>query len=43
MVKDVSGYLADQQRRNTGDLAAEWATIEDLYNKKYNFLFSLYL
>lgn len=34
MARDVAGYLAEQQRKSTGDLAQEWATIEELYNKK---------
>lgn len=32
--KDVNGYLAEQQRKSTGELAQEWNTIEELYNKK---------
>jgi len=34
MPKDVSGYLTDQQRKNSGDVATEWGKIEELYNKK---------
>jgi len=34
MPKDVAGYLSEQQRKSTGDLANEWAKIEELYNKK---------
>ena len=34
MTRDVAGYLAEQQRKTTGDLAQEWSTIEELYNKK---------
>jgi len=34
MPKDVSGYLAEQQRKSTGDMATEWAKMEELYNKK---------
>merc|ERR1712002_311831 len=34
MGKDVSTYLADQQRKSDGNIADEWSNIEDLYNKK---------
>jgi len=34
MPKDVSGYLAEQQRKSTGDVATDWAKMEELYNKK---------
>ncbi|XP_005107749.1 26S proteasome non-ATPase regulatory subunit 13 [Aplysia californica] len=34
MPKDVSGYLTEQQRKSSGDVAAEWGQIEELYNKK---------
>lgn len=34
MARDVAGYLAEQQRKSTGELAQDWATIEELYNKK---------
>lgn len=34
MPKDVSSYLAEQQRKSTGEAAAEWAQIEEYYNKK---------
>ena len=34
-VKDVSSFLTEQQKCNTGEIAQEWATLEDLYNKKY--------
>jgi hypothetical protein len=34
MVKDVSGYLSEQQRKSQGEVAAEWTSIEELYNKK---------
>jgi len=34
MPKDVAGYLTEQQRKSTGDLANEWGKIEELYNKK---------
>ncbi|XP_064628428.1 26S proteasome non-ATPase regulatory subunit 13-like [Lineus longissimus] len=32
--RDVSGFLAEQQTKNTGEIAAEWSTMEQLYNKK---------
>ena len=35
MPKDVAGYLSEQQRKSTGDVATEWTLIEELYNKKY--------
>ncbi|KAK3786730.1 hypothetical protein RRG08_000938 [Elysia crispata] len=34
MPKDVAGYLSEQQRKSTGDIATEWTSIEELYNKK---------
>eukprot|EP00745_Piridium_sociabile_P039572 TRINITY_DN74224_c0_g2_i2.p1 TRINITY_DN74224_c0_g2~~TRINITY_DN74224_c0_g2_i2.p1 ORF type:complete len:379 (+),score=112.84 TRINITY_DN74224_c0_g2_i2:60-1196(+) len=34
MPRDVSAYLAEQQRKSTGDVASEWAQIEEFYNKK---------
>ena len=34
MTRDVAGYLAEQQRKASGDLAQEWSNIEELYNKK---------
>jgi len=34
MPKDVSGYLSEQQRKSTGDVANEWSKVEELYNKK---------
>ena len=34
MTRDVAGFLAEQQRKATGDLAQEWSNIEELYNKK---------
>ena len=34
MARDVAGYLAEQQRKSTGDAAQEWASLEELYNKK---------
>jgi len=34
MAKDVAGYLSEQQRKSTGDLAQDWSTFEELYNKK---------
>ena len=37
MPRDVATYLADQQRTSKGDVASEWAEIEELYNKKYLF------
>lgn len=35
MVKDVSAYLFEQQKKSSSDLSQEWAALEDLYNKKY--------
>ncbi|XP_076444578.1 26S proteasome non-ATPase regulatory subunit 13-like [Babylonia areolata] len=34
MPRDVSSYLAEQQRKSTGDAASDWAQIEEYYNKK---------
>ncbi|KAL8586610.1 26S proteasome non-ATPase regulatory subunit 13 [Nucella lapillus] len=34
MPRDVSTYLAEQQRKSTGDVASDWTQIEELYNKK---------
>lgn len=34
MARDVAGYLAEQQRKSTGDVAQEWGTLEEFYNKK---------
>ncbi|XP_041351413.1 26S proteasome non-ATPase regulatory subunit 13-like [Gigantopelta aegis] len=34
MPRDVGAYLSEQQRKSSGDLATEWGTIEELYNKK---------
>ncbi|CAG5126461.1 unnamed protein product [Candidula unifasciata] len=34
MPKDVPGFLAEQQRKSSGDVATEWALLEELYNKK---------
>uniref|UniRef100_A0A667YFK2 26S proteasome non-ATPase regulatory subunit 13 n=1 Tax=Myripristis murdjan TaxID=586833 RepID=A0A667YFK2_9TELE len=35
-MKDVTGYLKQQQSNSsTPEMAAEWHTLEDLYNKKY--------
>jgi 26S proteasome regulatory subunit N9 len=31
---DVAGYLAEQQRKSSHELAQEWAALEELYNKK---------
>lgn len=33
-VKDVSQYLTTKQRESSKDIGAEWARVEDLYNKK---------
>ena len=38
MPKDVSGYLSEQQRKSSGDVATEWGKIEELYNKKYVYM-----
>jgi len=34
MARDIAGYLSEQQAKSSGDLAAEWVSIEELYNKK---------
>lgn len=34
MPKDVGAYLAEQQKKTSGDVATEWGQLEDLYNKK---------
>ncbi|KAK7107988.1 26S proteasome non-ATPase regulatory subunit 13-like [Littorina saxatilis] len=34
MPRDVSSYLAEQQRKSTGEPASDWAELEDYYNKK---------
>ncbi|WAR07666.1 PSD13-like protein [Mya arenaria] len=34
MPKDVGAYLAEQQRKSSGDVATEWGALEELYNKK---------
>ncbi|KAK0064537.1 26S proteasome non-ATPase regulatory subunit 13 [Biomphalaria pfeifferi] len=31
---NVAGYLAEQQRKSSGDVATEWGLLEELYNKK---------
>lgn len=31
---NVAGYLAEQQRKSTGDVSTEWGLLEELYNKK---------
>ncbi|XP_070532032.1 26S proteasome non-ATPase regulatory subunit 13-like [Ptychodera flava] len=33
-MKDVAGYLSQQQSQASAEVAAEWAKTEDLYNKK---------
>ena len=38
MPRDVGVYLAEQQRKSSGDVASEWGNIEELYNKKYVWL-----
>ena len=38
MAKDVNGFLLDQQRKSSGDIAQEWNTLEELYNKKFGFM-----
>lgn len=37
MPRDVASYLAEQQRKSTGEVAADWAQLEEFYNKKYVF------
>jgi len=34
MARNIAGYLSEQQAKSSGDLAAEWVSIEELYNKK---------
>lgn len=34
MARDVGSFLSEQQRKATGDVAQEWNTMEELYNKK---------
>jgi len=34
MPKDVGAYLAEQQKKSSGDIATEWSQLEELYNKK---------
>ncbi|OWF44717.1 26S proteasome non-ATPase regulatory subunit 13 [Mizuhopecten yessoensis] len=34
MPRDVGAYLAEQQRKTTGDLATDWGQLEEFYNKK---------
>lgn len=34
MPKDVGAYLAEQQKKSSGEVASEWAKMEELYNKK---------
>lgn len=34
MPRDVASYLAEQQRKSSGDIASDWAELEELYNKK---------
>ncbi|PVD29250.1 hypothetical protein C0Q70_11847 [Pomacea canaliculata] len=34
MPRDVASYLAEQQRKSTGEVAADWAQLEEFYNKK---------
>lgn len=33
-VKDVSQYLMTKQRESNKEIGAEWAKLEELYNKK---------
>lgn len=39
--KDVNTYLSQNQNAADKELAAEWAQLEELYNKRY-FLFVKY-
>ncbi|KAK3098361.1 hypothetical protein FSP39_018762 [Pinctada imbricata] len=34
MPRDVGAYLAEQQRKATGDISTDWGQLEELYNKK---------
>ena len=36
MPRDVGAFLAEQQRKATGDVATEWGQLEEFYNKKYS-------
>ena len=38
MAKDVNGFLLDQQRKSSGDIAQEWNSLEELYNKKLDLM-----
>lgn len=36
-MKDVTGYLKQQQSNSsTPEMAAEWHTLEEFYNKRYD-------
>ena len=35
MPRDVGAYLAEQQRKSSGEVATEWGQLEEFYNKKY--------
>lgn len=35
MTKDVTSYLSQKQNVSDKELAAEWAQLEELHNKKY--------
>lgn len=35
MPRDVGAYLAEQQRKSSGEVATEWEQLEEFYNKKY--------
>ena len=39
MPKDVGTYLTEQQKKSSGDVATEWGQLEELYNKKYSFVY----
>lgn len=34
MPKDVGTYLTEQQKKSSGEVATEWAQLDELYNKK---------
>jgi len=34
MARDITGFLSEQQAKSSGDVAQEWVSIEELYNKK---------
>ena len=33
-MKDVSGFLSEQQRQSSPEIAAEWVEMEEMYTKR---------